>query len=490
MRKTFIAFSGILLMSYTFSQERKIEFIEYDLPNSLHVILYEDHTVPIINVSVLYHVGSKNEKADRTGFAHFFEHLLFEGSKHIKRGEYGKIVDRNGGTLNANTSQDRTFYYQTLPSNQLELALWLESERMLHAKVENQGIETQRLVVKEEKRQRVDNQPYGSMLPIMCSKVFKKHPYNWVPIGSMDHLDASQEMDYVNFYKTFYVPKNAVLCVAGDISPTRVKELISNYFGTIPEGQALNLYRDFENLSDEKFLSTYQVSKAIFNKNDFFASTSIEAKTLINKYKEIPTIIPSPSIIEDQLTKIERDTIYDNIQLPGIFMGYQLPSQTHPDFAAIELLNAVLSGSASARMNKRIEDEKQQAVNVMSFAMPLEQPGMGIIGAIASQGVPLTAIITSIDQELDLIQRELITNEELEKVLNQYENELVSTNSTIAGIGENLAQNHTYGGSASLINNAFDKYKKVTREDIKRVANQYYSKNARIELYYLPKTRK
>ena len=252
MKKTI--FSGLFLLGSTsFWAQQKITYEAYDLPNGLHVILHEEHATPIVAVSVLYHVGSKNENPDRTGFAHFFEHLLFEGSANIGRGEYSELVEKNGGTLNANTSQDRTYYYEVLPSNQLELGLWLESERMLHAKVDIKGIETQRSVVKEEKRQRVDNQPYGSFFTEIFKRVFATHPYNWAPIGSMEHLDAAQEEDYVNFYKTYYVPSNATLSIAGDINIEATKKWIAQYFGSIPQGQAINLYRDFINLSDDAF---------------------------------------------------------------------------------------------------------------------------------------------------------------------------------------------------------------------------------------------
>ncbi|MFM8242418.1 MAG: M16 family metallopeptidase, partial [Crocinitomicaceae bacterium] len=190
MRKI-VLFGMVLSVSAWSTAQQKIKYVEYDLPNGIHVILHEEHATPIVAVSVLYHVGSKNEIPERTGFAHFFEHLLFEGSANIGRGEYSELVEKNGGTLNANTSQDRTYYYEILPSNQLELGLWLESERMLHAKVDIKGIETQRSVVKEEKRQRVDNQPYGSFFTEMFKRVLPSHPYNWAPIGSMEHLDAA-----------------------------------------------------------------------------------------------------------------------------------------------------------------------------------------------------------------------------------------------------------------------------------------------------------
>ena len=216
---------GALLLAGGAQAQNNISFEEYDLDNGLHVILHEDHTTPIAAVTVLYHVGSKNENPERTGFAHFFEHLLFEGSENIKRGEFDSYVTNAGGALNANTSQDRTFYYELLPSNQMELGLWLESERMMHANIQQIGVETQREVVKEEKRQRVDNQPYGSWLENMMKNLYSEHPYNWVPIGSMDHLNAAQLDEFMNFYKKFYIPNNATLSIAGDIDVAKTKEV-------------------------------------------------------------------------------------------------------------------------------------------------------------------------------------------------------------------------------------------------------------------------
>jgi zinc protease len=225
-----ILYSLVLCGFAVSGRAQNIQFTEFDLKNGLHVILHEDHSTPIVAVTVMYHVGSKNELPGKSGMAHFFEHLLFEGSENIGRGQYSKYVENAGGGLNANTSFDRTFYYELLPSNQLELGLWLESERMLHAKVEIEGIETQREVVKEEKRQRIDNQPYGNLLGETMGHSYKVHPYKWMPIGSMDDLNAAQEKDFIDFYKTFYVPNNAVLSIAGDINPEETKKLIEKYF--------------------------------------------------------------------------------------------------------------------------------------------------------------------------------------------------------------------------------------------------------------------
>lgn len=483
-----LIFSSLFTISLlgTFAQERRIAFEEFKLDNGLHVILHEDKSTPIVAVTVLYHVGSKNETPDRTGFAHFFEHLLFEGSRNIERGEFDKYVERNGGTLNANTSQDRTFYYEIFTSNNLELGLWLESERMLHAKVENKGIETQREVVKEEKRQRVDNQPYGTFMEEAFKRLFQKHPYNWVPIGSMEHLDAAQEEDYINFYQTFYVPANATLSIAGDINLKEAKELIQKYFGSMPKGQAINLYRNYLILSDEEFKTRYGAEKSIFDAKDFFASKSKEAKALIKKHEAIPTIIPRPTAVEPALTRQVVDTIYDNIQLPGVFVAYHSPAQNSKDAYAMEMLNSILSGGSSSRMNKNIVERGQLAVAAFSFNFPLEDPGMALVAAIAAKDVEPGQLLTALDAEIERAQSELVTEEEFATVLNQIENNFYSSNSSVAGIAEALANNHVYFGNANLVNDELKMYESITREDLREVARKYFKKDARVVLIYLP----
>ncbi len=486
MKKSLLLVSLVSTTLFSNAQE-KVKYLEYDLPNGLHVILHEEHATPIVAVSIMYHVGSKNENPDRTGFAHFFEHLLFEGSTNIKRGEYSELVEKNGGALNANTSQDRTYYYELLPSNQLELGLWLESERLLHANVDIQGVETQRSVVKEEKRQRVDNQPYGSFMENMFKRAYTNHPYNWVPIGSMEHLDAAQEIDYINFYRTFYVPSNAVLSIAGDLNIEETKKWIDKYFNSIPKGQAINLFRDFEKMSSADFEAKYGVSKDKFDAKDFLNPKDAKAKEVLKKYSNMPNEIPRPKPIMEPIKGVVRDTVYDNIQLPAVFMGYKFPKETDKDFAALEFLNAVLSGSTSSRMNKNIVEKKQQAVAAFSFAFNMEDPGLGLVAAIAAGDVKLADLEASLDEEIALIQNELISVEEFEKIRNQFENQLVTQNASVAGIAENLAQNHMYFGSTELINKQMERYMSITREDIQRVAKMYLTPNNRIILYYLPK---
>lgn len=486
MKRIFYLGFILLLSAKTYAQT-KVEFVEYDLPNGLHVILHEEKSTPIVTVSVLYHVGSKNERVGRTGFAHFFEHLLFEGSTNIKRGEYDKLVEGNGGTLNANTSNDRTFYYEILPSNQLELGLWLESERLLHAKVEDIGIETQRSVVKEEKRQRVDNQPYASFITEAFKRMFIDHPYNWVPIGSMADLDAAQEEDYVNFYRTFYVPSNATLSIAGDIDIKQTKKWVNEYFGSIPKGQAINMIRDYENLSDEAFKTAYGMNKSTLKGLETGKPKSCKGKKALKKQSKIPTTVERPPNYTGKLTSVIKDTIFDNIQLPGIFITYNFPNQTHPDFYALEMMNEILSGGSSSRLNKSIVEKKEMAVASFAFPFGMEAGGIGIFGAISADGVDLEELQGAMDTEIVGMQNELVSQEEFEKIRNKMENDLIAMNSRVAGIAENLADNHVYYGSADRANKMLDGYLKVTREDIQRVAKKYLTQDARLILIYLPK---
>jgi zinc protease len=487
MNKYWIIFASLVFSLSVAAQERLVDFEEFTLDNGLHVILHEDNSTPIVAVTVLYHVGSKNERPDRTGFAHFFEHLLFEGTKNIPRGEYDQYVERNGGTLNANTSNDRTFYYEIFSSNNLELGLWLESERMLHAKVDQIGIDTQRDVIKEERKQTTDNRPYGTLFEESFKRLFTKHPYNWSVIGNMDHLDASVEQDFIDFYQTFYLPKNATLSIAGDINISEAKALIQKYFGSIPKGQAINLYRDFIRMDEEAFKAKHGVSRSIFNQDDFFQTTSKEGLAVIKKYENMKVEIPRPNIVEPPLSGVIHDTIFDNIQLPGVFVSYHAPAQNTRDAYALQMINYILSGGASSRMNKNIVEKKELAVSAFSFNFPLEDPGLLMAAAIATLDADPDEVLAAIDEEIERIKTELVSEEEFQTVKNQLENQFFSSNSSMAGIAESLANSHVYYGDANKINTRLDNYAAITKEDLKDVANKYFTQDKRVILYFLPK---
>jgi zinc protease len=417
--------------------QTKIEFREFTLDNGLHVIMHQDNTTPIVVTSVLYHVGSKNENPERTGFAHFFEHLMFEGSENIDRGQYMNIIQSRGGTLNAYTSNDITYYYELLPSNELELALYMESERMLHSKVDLTGVQTQREVVKEERRQRYENQPYGTILPETLKRAYQVHPYQWAPIGSMDHLNAATIEEFQQFYKDFYVPNNATLTIAGDIDYATAEKLVRNYFSEIPKG-AKEIYR--------------------------------------------------PDVVEPKKTTELRDVIYDNIQIPAVIQAYNLPPRNHPDSYALSMLSTYLTGGNSSLMTKELVDKQQKALVVAAIPLELEDGGVFLMYGITNMGVEPQDLEAEVDKLIKQVQDQGISEEEFTKLKNIMENNIVSGNSTIAGIAENLAEAKVIYGDTNYINQVMDAYAKVTKADIQRVAKEYMDLTGRVVLYYLPKS--
>lgn len=436
-KKLAILLLGVFLcFSSSVQAQTEIKFKEFTLDNGLDVIMHQDKTTPIVAVSVLYHVGSKNENPNRTGFAHFFEHLLFEGTENIGRGQYMKKIQSIGGTLNAFTSNDQTYYHEMVPSNYLETALYMESERMLHAKVDSVGVNTQREVVKEERRQRIDNQPYGSILIEVLKRSYKEHPYQWAPIGSMEDLNAAKISEFVDFYKTFYVPNNAVLTIAGDIDYDQTEKWVRAYFSEIPKG-------------------THTIAR--------------------------------PSIKEPVRTEEIRDVIYDNIQLPAVIEAYNLPPKKDPDSYALDMLSTYLAGGQSSLLNKELVDKQQKAVAVMAMPLSLEDGGLFLLYGIANMGVNVDSLEMSIDTLIEKVKSEGVSEKDFEKLLAQVENSVVSQNASMGGIAQNLAENKVYLGDANEINTEMQKYNQVKREDIQRVAKKYFDKSGRVVLHYLPK---
>jgi predicted Zn-dependent peptidase len=429
---TLVAFVLIGLLS----SAQKVEFEEYDLDNGLHVILHQDNTAPVVTTSVMYHVGAKNEKPDRTGFAHFFEHLLFEGTENIGRGEWFTIVTSNGGSNNANTTDDRTYYYEVFPSNNVELGLWMESERMMHPIINQIGVDTQNEVVKEEKRLRVDNQPYGHILEEIKKAMFKVHPYKGTTIGEMEHLDAATLEEFQAFNKKFYVPNNAVLVVAGDIDKSQVKKMVEEYFGPIPRGAEID--RNF--------------------------------------HKEAP------------ITETIKATAYDaNIQIPAIIAAYRTPSFKDRDAYVLDMISSYLSGGKSSVLYKKLVDNEKKALAVQAVNISQEDYGIYALFALPLGDVPLSNLLADMDDEVVKIQNELITERDYQKLQNQFENQFVNSNSSVQGIANSLARYYMLYGNTNLINNEIDIYRSITREEIKTVANKYLNPNQRVVLEYLPK---
>ncbi len=430
-----IAVAILLSAGSAIAGERRIEFEEYTLENGLHVILHQDNTTPNVVVNIMYHVGAKNEHRDRTGFAHFFEHLMFEGSEHIGRGEFAEIVEMSGGALNAYTSFDVTNYFVLLPSNQLELGLWLESERLLHPVIDSLGIATQKDVVTEEMKQTRDNQPYGRILTETIKRAFTVHPYQSDILGKDEHIRNATYEDIIGFHDMFYVPNNAVLVITGDIDIEETKPLVEAYFRDIPRG-------------------THEIFR--------------------------------PNVVEPPRTRELRDTVYDKIQLPALIQAYHIPAQGTEDYYAVQMLGTLLSQGQSSRLNRRLVVEEQTALAVQAMPLGLEDPGLNLIFSVANMGVDLPTIEASVDAELERVRNELITEEEFQKLRNQVESRMVNRNTAISSRAMNLANYHLLYGDADLINTEIERYMAVTREDIMKAAQNFMHEDNRVVIYYLP----
>ena len=435
MKKRFLSIAMAASFAMLFNAQQ-IKFEEYDLPNGLHVILHQDNSAPVVTTSVMYHVGAKDEAAGRTGFAHFFEHLLFEGTKNIKRGEWFKLVSSNGGSNNANTSLDRTYYYETFPSNNEQLGLWMEAERLRHPVINQIGVDTQREVVKEEKRLRMDNQPYGGLFNAILTTLFKKHPYKGTVIGSMEDLNSAKLEEFNAFFKKYYIPNNATLVVAGDIKPEQTKKWINEYFGSIPKGTPIT--RNFP--------------------------------------KETP------------ITQEFEETIYDaNIQIPAYIFAYRTPAAKERDAYILSMLGSYLSKGKSSVLYKKLVDNEKKALAVEAFNLGLVDHSIFAFFAIPMGNTSKDVLKKDIDAEIKKLQTDLISEEDYQKLQNQVENDFVNANSSVEGIANTLADSYLLKGNTNLINEEINIYRSITREDLRNAAKKYLNSNQRAIINYLPK---
>ena len=435
MRKRFLSIAMAASFAMLFNAQQ-IKFEEYDLPNGLHVILHQDNSAPVVTTSVMYHVGAKDEAAGRTGFAHFFEHLLFEGTKNIKRGEWFKLVSSNGGSNNANTSPDRTYYYETFPSNNEQLGLWMEAERLRHPVINQIGVDTQREVVKEEKRLRMDNQPYGGLFNAILTTLFKKHPYKGTVIGSMEDLNSAKLEEFNAFFKKYYIPNNATLVVAGDIKPEQTKKWINEYFGSIPKGKPVT--RNFP--------------------------------------KETP------------ITQEFEETVYDaNIQIPAYIFAYRTPAAKEKDAYILSMLGNYLSKGKSSVLYKKLVDNEKKALAVEAFNLGLVDHSIFAFFAIPMGNTSKDVLKKDIDAEIKKLQTDLISEEDYQKLQNQVENDFVNANSSVEGIANTLADSYLLKGNTNLINEEINIYRSITREDLRNAARKYLNSNQRAIINYLPK---
>ncbi|HXC68341.1 MAG TPA: pitrilysin family protein [Pyrinomonadaceae bacterium] len=422
------------------SDSIKIPFETYKLPNGLTVILSLDRTTPTVAVNVWYHVGSKNEVAGRTGFAHLFEHVMFTGSGHVPYGLHDKLTEGVGGGNNGSTTNDRTNYYETIPSNYLESALWLESDRMgfLLDKLDTAKLNAQRDVVKNERRQSYDNQPYGRVNEIFAGAMYPKgHPYSWPVIGSMTDLTAASEDDVKDFFRLYYAPNNATLAVVGDFDPAQAKEWIKKYFGDLPQGK--------------------QVQR--------------------------------PSVPLGKLEASKRLVYEDRVQVPRLYIQWPTVGFKSDDDYALSVMGSILSGSRTARLTKALVYDSQKASNVFGFQNSAEDVGVFQITVVPRPEATLTELETAVDQVLQKFISEGPTAEELQKAKSGLELNFLRGLESNLGKADRLNSGAVFYGDPGYFSTDYQKTLAVTAADVKRVAAQYLTRS-RIVLSVVPKGKK
>ncbi len=399
-----------------------VEYSEYTLDNGLRVVLSEDHSVPIVAVNVWYHVGSGYEDDGRSGFAHLFEHMMFEGSENVGKTEHMRYVSTAGGTMNGSTTQDRTNYYETLPANRLNLGLWLEADRMRSLVITSEKFENQRETVKEERRQRIDNQPYGEAFLVSDTLNYDWPPYSHTVIGKMVDLDAAHVTDVQDFFDRYYQPRNAVLVIVGDIEPKKTMEMVKQYFGDIEGGN----------------------------------------------------VVPKLSG-EEKMNKGERRQIVDSpkANVPAVFVAYVTPPHLHDDTPALQLLNSLLVDGESSRMYKRIVKDEEAAFGVFGFHDSRLGPSLFRLIAASNAGVDIKVCEDLMQEEIEKVQANGITEDELKKVKIQWKKGFITGRQTVMQKAEALQHYAFFHENLEDINTDADRYMAVTVDDIKRVANKY-----------------
>ncbi|MFL5598210.1 MAG: M16 family metallopeptidase [Gemmatimonadaceae bacterium] len=419
----------------------RIQFEKYTLPNGLEVILHEDHSTPIVAVDTWYHVGSGDEQLGRTGFAHLFEHIMFMGSEHVPVGAFDQLLESAGANNNGSTTEDRTNYYETLPSNALALALWLDADRMgfLLPTMDLPKVNLQRDVVKNERRQRVDNVPYGRADEIILAALYpKSHPYSWPVIGSMADLSAASLTDVQNFFRTYYAPNNATLTIAGDFNPATVKTLVAQYFSSIPRGPAV----------------TRRVS--------------------------VPAVV------------IPRDTflvLEDKVQLPRLFYTWHTVKGFSKDDAALDILAQVVANDKNSRLYKRLVYELQIAQNVSAFQDGSRLDGKFQIDVTPKPGQKVADIDRIVQTEITNVMNNGISQRELQRAQNLYKASFLNRLASVLGKAEVLNSYNYFVGNPDYVQQDAARYERVTAADVQRVAKTYLGR-PKIVLTVVPEGKK
>ena len=416
----------------------KLEYQISTLPNGLTVVIEEDHSVPIVHLNLTYHVGSKNEKPGRTGFAHLFEHLMFKGSKNVEPEAHTSMIASIGGQANAFTTEDETTFWETLPSQYLPLALWLEADRMATLRITPETVVSEREVVKEERRLRVDNQPYGRLNEVIYDQIFTTHPYKHVPIGSMEDLDAATVDDVRDFYSTFYVPENATLTIVGDVDYAQAAQLVTQYLGRVPKAA-----------------------------------------------KPVPRDIPK----EPPQTAERRLTLKEPWPLPAVVVAYHITYDGNPDSYPLHIAGKVLSDGQSSRIYQKLVYQQQLAVAAFGGPNLIEDPNIFYAVAIVQPGRTPDQVITALIAEFDRLKNEPVSERELQRTKNQFARDYILNRESDQEKARVLSHAVVIHHDIKTADGEFDIFQSLTAADVQRVARTYFTANNRTVLTLLPEGR-
>jgi zinc protease len=418
----------------------RVPIVTFRLANGLTVTLSEDHTAPIVAVNLWYHVGSANERPGRTGFAHLFEHMLFQGSAHVGANEHFEIVQRAGGTLNGSTWLDRTNYFETVPSNQLATALWLEADRMgqLLPAMTQQKLDTQRDVVKNERRWSVDNQPYGTWWERLPALAFPPdHPFHHSLIGSMEDLSEASLEDIAQFFATYYTPDNAVLSIAGDFDPGEARALVEQFFGPIPRG---------------------------------------------GRKPALP-----PMEVPAHFGKWERQVVPDQVMLPRLFLGFRSPVFGSDAHYVATVLATILGTGKGSRFQRALVREREIASEASAFTFDLAKGADLLIADVTARpGISAETLEAEVVREIDRVRNEGVTDDEVQRAVALLETALVSALQSAGDRADKLSMFATYLGDPALVNEQMDCYQRVTSAQVSQLAREMLGEDNRVSLVYVP----
>ena len=414
----------------------KLQYQLLTLPNGLRVILSEDHSTPIAHVAVWYHVGSKNERAGRTGFAHLFEHMMFKGSQNVDPDSHTSLIAGVGGRSNAYTTEDETVFWQTVPANYLPIVLWLEADRMATLRIDEDAFKREREVVKEERRMRIENQPYGRLNEIIFDHAFTTHPYKHPTIGSMKDLEAASVEDVREFHKTFYVPANATVTIVGDFDSAQTIQLVNQYFARVPRGAG-----------------------------------------------PVPRTIPK----EPEQKQEKRAVVSEAWPLPAVVVGYHVTYDGHPDAYPLHVVGKILSDGNSSRIPRELMYNKRLALTAFGSSNITEDPNLFYAVAVLQPGRTAAEAEKALIEEFEKLKREPISAGELQRAKNQWARDYILSRETIQEKAMHLAHAAVIHNDIGTADGEFEIFMNVTTADIQRVAKTYFTEANRVVLHVLPK---